>query len=78
MPRTRKALIRLAVHVPLGILIVLASSLHWTLPLSLAALFVYYEHNEDHWLRDQAWYDVVGALWGMALATLAWIILSSW
>lgn len=72
MPRTRKALVRLLVHLPLGALIVLSARLSWTLPLAFTALFIYYEHNEDHWLRDQAWHDVAGALWGMALTSLTW------
>ncbi|MFQ5826623.1 MAG: hypothetical protein ACE5IA_04615 [Dehalococcoidia bacterium] len=62
---------RLLIHIPAGVLIVEAAFQHWTLPLCLTALFVFYERNEDHWIRDQAWKDVVGALWGMALDILA-------
>lgn len=75
MPRTRQALLRLLIHIPLGVIIALASLLHWTLPLTLTALFLYYEHNEDHWIRDKAFFDVLGALWGMSLAALAWWLL---
>ena len=63
---------RILLHIPMGILIVMASRLHWTLPVALVALFLFYERNEDHWIRDQAWRDVAGALWGMALAVIAW------
>lgn len=61
---------RILIHIPMGVLIVEGAYLHWAVPLCLTALFIFYERNEDHWLRDQAWKDVAGALWGMSLDIL--------
>ena len=63
---------RLLIHIPLGLLLVLGARLHWVLPVSATALFIFYERNEDHWIRDQAWKDVAGALWGIGLGIVAW------
>lgn len=66
---------RLVIHIPFGLLLVLGASIHWALPASATALFIFYERNEDHWIKDQAWKDVAGALWGMGLGILAWAVL---
>ena len=65
---------RAVIHIPFGLLLVLGARLHWTLPVVAAALFIFYERNEDHWIKDQAWKDVAGAMWGMGLGILAWAV----
>ena len=61
---------RLLLHIPMGLFIVLGAGLHWAIALCLTALFIFYERDEDHWIKDQAWRDVKGALWGMAIGII--------
>lgn len=58
---------RFWLHVPLGIAFALLCYAHWIFTLCCTGLFIYYERNEDIWLRDQAWKDVPGAIAGLIL-----------
>ena len=62
---------RILIHIPLGLVLVASVYIHWSLVLATTGLFIFYERSEDHWIRDQAWKDVRGVLWGIALGVLA-------
>lgn len=62
-PNTYRALI----HAPVG---VVTAFLCFTLPIIGALLFtafMFYELNEDMHLKDQAWIDIKGFIWGLAV-----------
>jgi hypothetical protein len=52
-------------HIPVGIFIVAGVCVHWALGAILAAMFIYYEDNEDQYLKDRAWIDTKGTMWGI-------------
>lgn len=63
--------IRLLLHIPIGVIIGLASCI----PFSQAGrvlchLFIRYEENEDVHSKDEAWKDYAGAIAGVVLAFL--------
>ena len=65
---------RLLLHLPVGLVTALAC---WKLPvvgIALLVAFIYYETNEDRHIKDQAWIDVAGFIWGLAIAAIAIII----
>lgn len=54
---------RLLLHIPIGLVMGL-----YPLPdTALSNLFIFYERNEDRWIKDQAWLDTKGALWGFCI-----------
>ncbi len=65
---SKKRRYRLFIHVPHGFFIALAVYVHPVLAAILAGLFIFYQRNEDHWIKDQAWKDVAGAILGLILA----------
>ena len=62
------------VHIPHGLAITGAIYIHPVLSVIITALFLYYEHDENHWIKDQAWKDVAGAILGIWIAMGAIII----
>jgi hypothetical protein len=66
---------RLLLHVPVGLANVGLYAAEPALGLGGTLAFLFYERNEDRWLKDQAWIDVAGFLWGLFLGGLVWVIL---
>lgn len=58
-------------HVPVGMACAALSFASQTLPLAFCIAFIAYELNEDRHIRDQAWKDLAGFLWGLAAGGLA-------
>jgi len=69
------AIDRFWLHIPVGLVIIGLTWLHWAAGLGYVALFVFYESNEDQHVKDQAWKDVAGAMFGMMLGGATWAIL---
>jgi hypothetical protein len=65
--------VRMLIHIPIGILIGLASLIPFTkLGKNLSEHFLKYERNEDAHTEDEAWKDIYGSIVGQAIvATLA-------
>ena len=55
---------RLLMHTPVGFINGWFMSLSPFYGLPFMAAFVIYEKNEEKWLRDELWRDIVGWLWG--------------
>ncbi len=63
---------RFWIHLPVGLMAVI---LYWLSPIAGAGftfIFWRYEKNEDRYLRDMAWKDYQGFLFGMAIGGLIW------
>jgi len=66
---------RLLLHVPVGLACALLTRESGVLAAILAFLFVTYETNEDRHVRDDAYKDIAGAAWGVALGGLIlWLV----
>lgn len=66
---------RVLLHVPIG---AFNAWLFWHVPQVGVIFFVgflIYELNEDWRIRDQAWRDIKGYLWGLAIAAVFLILL---
>jgi hypothetical protein len=61
---------RLLLHLPVGVACALLLEVSGVLSAILAVLFLFYETNEDRHLKDQAYKDIAGAAWGVALGGL--------
>lgn len=66
---------RLLLHLPVGLVNVLALWLSVPLGLSFTAGFLLYEVDENWEIKDKAYPDVKGWLWGYALGVLVWAML---
>ena len=60
--------VRVLLHIPIGFITGIAVLGHWILPLTLTAVFLYYEHNEDAHTKDEAWKDTFGFMVGLVMA----------
>jgi len=70
--RNRK---RILLHVPAGAATVALLEAHAALAVIFFLGFVVYELNEDWRIRDCAFVDMAGYLWGLALVGLAkWVL----
>ena len=58
---------RVLLHLPLGILTCVLWYVHWSLAVIFAAGFILYEKEQDKYVEDQAWKDIRGWLWGIAI-----------
>jgi len=61
---------RAVLHAPIGAIIIFVASPprgDWFYGFAILALFIFYEKNEDKWLRDRAWIDVFGAICGAVI-----------
>jgi len=54
-------------HVPLGLLMCLLGWIAWWLVIVFFVGFAIYELDEDFHLRDGAYTDLKGMLWGIAI-----------
>lgn len=59
---------RVLLHMPVGISTVAMGYCWWWLAVLFAAGFLAYELNECQYLRDRAYKDIRGWLWGMFIA----------
>ena len=66
---------RILLHIPCGLAFGLSYFAHWVFPLALTALFIFYEKNQDIYVKDQAWKDTKGTIWGLAIAGIVIAIL---
>ena len=70
-----KRLSRLLLHIPVGMLnaflMLRCSPLGW----GFLVFFAIYELNEDMHIKDQAWLDIAGWLWGYAIFALGGLLL---
>lgn len=61
-------------HYLVGIIIVMSSQVHWTLPLVGVLLFLAYEVDEDWHLYDEAYHDILEAMLGFFVTVAGLII----
>lgn len=62
-------------HVPVGAVTVALLEAHAALAVIFFLGFMVYELNEDWRIRDYAFVDIAGYLWGLALAGLVkWVL----
>lgn len=66
---------RLALHLIVGFVATFASIYSWVLTAGILFIFWFYESNEDWYIKDQAWKDVVGCLVGMLIASPVVVVL---
>ncbi len=64
---------RVILHIPVGILIVLAASINVSLPIAGTVIFLMYELEEQKKCMDSAYKDIVGALLGF-LGAIVWVL----
>lgn len=57
-------------HIPVGIFQVFCAWLNPVVGIAFLVGFMMYEINEDWHISDQAWLDIRGYLWGIALGSL--------
>ena len=62
--------IRVLLHIPVGIVMSIPV-IGW----GLIALFIFYEKNEDRWVRDEAWKDVFGSMVGFVVGLVIQAVL---
>ena len=66
----RQRIFRAAIHIPVGLLNIAATLVHWSAALVFCLSFLAYELNEDRHIKDQAWYDLTGYLIGQGAMIL--------
>jgi len=59
---------RVLLHVPVGLIAGFMYFAHWSFPVIFIALFIVYEKNQDKYVKDQAWKDIKGAIWGCGIS----------
>lgn len=71
----KRRIFRLALHFPVGLFIIWAFHVFPVAGIIFSAFFLAYELDEDWRIRDQAFYDLAGVLWGLAAGLgIAWLI----
>lgn len=60
----------LLVHIPVGIFQVFCGWLNPVAGIAFLVAFMMYELNEDWHISDQAWLDIRGYLWGIAMGSI--------
>lgn len=61
---------RILIHIPVGITCGYMTSFDLSGVVGaiiFALFFKTYELNEDHYIKDEAWKDIAGFLWGVAI-----------
>ena len=66
---------RIILHIPVGLLLTWLTTFNPVLAVLFFLGFAMYELNEDYYLKDQAWKDVAGLLWGIGFGS-AYLIIS--
>ena len=69
----KQRVVRAAIHVPVGVLTVMAGVIHWVFPIVLTWGFLAYEKNEDRNIKDAAFYDIFGWLIGVCATVIYFI-----
>lgn len=62
--------IRILLHVPIGMFNAWALAKTPHIGWAFLLMFVLYEINEDWHIKDQAWYDLRGWLWGFVVGAV--------
>lgn len=60
----------LLVHIPVGIFQVFCAWLNPVVGIAFLVAFMVYEIDEDWHISDQAWLDIRGYLWGIAVGAV--------
>ena len=60
----------LLLHIPVGMFQVFCAWLNPALAIAFLVGFMVYEVNEDWHLKDRAYYDIRGYLWGIVLGAI--------
>ena len=63
-------LFRCLLHIPVGLVTVVAAIVRPVLAICLLVGFLAYELNEDFHIKDNAWVDIAGYLWGLAIGSM--------
>ena len=71
----KRELGRVLLHLPLGLLTCLLGYVAWWLALIFAGGFIIYELDEDFHIRNGAFADIKGFLWGCGASGFVWAIL---
>jgi len=72
---SQEDLVRVLIHIPVGLLIGFSYFVHWVFPLVIMGAFIYYEWSEGEDILDQSWKDVKGAIWGVGIFVVTIAIL---
>jgi hypothetical protein len=70
-------LYRIALHLPIGLLVAFSAETYPVLSAILFLCLVVYELNEDWHLRNSAYKDILGALVGIFIGDIAILILDA-
>ena len=62
---------RCVLHIPVGLVTGALVRYEPALGLVFGLAFLAYEMNEDRWIRDQAWQDIMGWMVGMVISPVA-------
>lgn len=62
---------RWCIHFPIGGFTAWAGSVHWVFALCLTLGFLAYEISEDWRIKDKAYIDIQGWLWGLGIGIIA-------
>lgn len=65
---------RCLMHIPVGLVAVLGVFLNPMLGVLMLVGFIVYELNEDRHIKDGAWIDTAGFVWGTAIGIIVWFI----
>jgi len=66
----QKDICRVLLHIPVGMFTCFAGYVAWWLAVVFATGFLLYEMNEDWHIKDEAWKDIKGYLWGIVIGSL--------
>jgi hypothetical protein len=65
---------RLLLHVPVGLACAAIATVCWPISLLLGLFFLSYETNQDRHKKDDAFKDIEGAAWGLAIGGIAILV----
>lgn len=64
MPPLKERLWRIGIHIPAGMVGMMLTLIHPACNPTFTFMFWRYQYNEDQHLKDGAWMDIAGYLWG--------------
>lgn len=70
MKWTRRQIFRVALHFPVGVLNGFATEVNIAIGLIICLSFLFYEVTEDWRIKDNAYVDIMGYLFGLAAFVL--------